>query len=320
MRTCILLLVLCISLPLHGAYLYKNGRFINTKRVATLSLEEHYQKGMNALQKKDWDEATTQFRIVVESFKDASLAQEARYFLGVALYERGDLDIAHDEFSLYLKASNAPSHFEDVYRYTLAIAEKLRTGTKKHMFGWESFPKWMSGKDLALELFDEISTALPHHELAAMALLGKASLLREREEFSQAIDTYEIVIRRFSKTSFALQSFQGIAESYVEAIKLEPQNVDAIALAEINVRESKLHFPQASEITLIEKKLKEMQEVYARALFETGQLYERMSEPKASALYYHAALSKYPSSEVALTCKERLAALSPDIKELNLGG
>jgi outer membrane protein assembly factor BamD (BamD/ComL family) len=315
-----LLFALCFSFPLQGAYLYKDGRLINKKNVATLSLEEHYQKGIDALKKKNWDEACSQFRIVVVSFEEASLAQDARYFLGVALYEKNELDLAHDEFSLYLKATNAPTHLEDVHRYLLAIAEKLKEGSKRHMFGRESFPKWMSGQDLAIEIFDEVSSALPHHELAAKALLLKASLLREMEEFSRAIDTYQVVIRRFSKTSFSLSAFVGIAESYVEAIKLEPQNIDAIALAEINVRESKQHFPQAKEISLIESNLKEMQEVYANALFETGQLYERMSQPKASALYYHTSVNKYPSSRVAPRCKERLVALAPDTKELNLGG
>jgi len=59
-----------------------------------------------------------------------------------------------------------------------------------------------------------------NHELAAVAILGKAELLRDMEQFSNAIDTYQSAIRRFPRSHHALQAFKGIAESYVEAIQL----------------------------------------------------------------------------------------------------
>lgn len=304
--------------PMHADYLFKNGRLINVKEVAKYSVEEHFQRGLDALKEKDWDKAQIQFRIVLINFEEASLALDAQYYLGVALYEKGELDIANAAFSTYLKKANTPTHLEDVHRYKLAIAQRFAAGERTHLFGWESCPRWASGKDDALEIFDEVASSLPNHELAAVALLGKAELLRDMEEFSRAIDTYQSAIRRFPLSPHALKAFQGIAESYVAAIKFEPQNIDAISLAEINVRECKSHFPQATELSYIEEKLKEMQEIYAKALYETGLLYERMSEPKASVLYYQMALTKYPSSAVALFCKERLEVLSSQIKELKL--
>lgn len=320
MRILVLLCVFCASAEVEAAYVLKNGHFINVNDVALFPVERHFEMGLDALKKKNWDEAQRQFRIVTISFENSSLALEAHYYLGVALYEKGELDIANDAFSCYVKKANSTAHFEDVQRYKLSIAEHLATGYKRHMFGWESLPRILSGKDEALEIFDEVSSSLPNHELAAVALTKKALLLREREEFANAIDAYQAVIRRFPRTSYALKAFQGIAESYVEEIKLEPHNVDALALAEINVKESKLHFPQALELQGIENCLKEMQEIYAKALFETGQLYERMSELKASALYYHAALAQYPSSNAAALCKERLERLAPQINELKLQG
>ena len=320
MKIIFFLIALCFISPIEATYLFKNGHFINVEEMATFSVEDHFQKGLDALKKQEWDTATTQFRIILLNFEDASLAVESQYFLGVALYEKGELDIANDAFSTYLKKANTPTHLEDVHRYKLSIAQKFAAGHKRHMFGWESMPRWASGKEEAIEIFDEVATALPNHELAAVAILEKAELLRQMEQFSNAIDTYQSAIRRFPRSPHALQAFKGISESYVEAIRLEPQNVDAIALAEINVRECKNHFPQATELSYIEEKLKEMQEIYAKALFETGQLYERMSEPKASALYYHMALTKYPTSSVATACKERLQSLSSQVKELKLNG
>ena len=321
MRIIVLLFVaLCTSAQVEAAYLFKNGRLVNEQDVATFPVERHFEMGLDALKKKDWDKAQRQFHIVIISFENSSLALEAQYFLGVALYEKGDLDIANETFSTYLKKINTPDHLEDVQRYKLSIAQRLAAGYKRHMFGSESLPRWMSGEDEALEIFDEVSSSLPNHELAAVALTEKASLLRQREEFPSAIDTYQAVIRRFPQSPYALKAFQGIAECYTEEIKLEPQNVDAIALAEINVKECKLHFPQATELRGVEDKLKEMQETHANALFETGQLYERMSELKAAALYYHAVIIQYPSSNPTAACKERLKVLTPQLKELKLQG
>ena len=151
---------LCVSAflwtaPLQGAYLFKNGHFINEKDIATKSVEEHYQDGIDALKAKQWQEAYGQFHIILVSFSQASLAQDAQYYSAVALYEMDDLDIANREFSTYLKKSNDPTHLEDVYRYKLSIAEKLSGGARTHLFGFDSLPKLQTDRSLALEIFED---------------------------------------------------------------------------------------------------------------------------------------------------------------------
>lgn len=318
-RVCLFVVGLLFMItPLQAAYLVKNGSFINTKYMATLSVEEHYQNGIDALKKKDWTGAIDQFRIVIVSFADSSLSTDARYFLGVALYEQNELDVANKEFSAYLEKDSAPTHLEDVYRYKLAIAEKLAQGQRRHLFGAESLPKLMTGRGIALEIFDEVASALPNHDLAALSLLGKAKLLQKREDFSLAIETYETAIRRFPASSFALDAYQGISSCYHERIRREPQNVDALALAEINVKEMKREFPQAKESAGIETHFLKMQEMYVKALYETGRLYERMSQPKAAVLYYSLATTKFPTSSVAQQSRERLKELSSYAEELHI--
>lgn len=316
---CCMVLMLASSATLESAYLFKNGRFNNVKNVATLSLEEHYQKGMDALKAKDWDGACAQFRIVTVSFEGSALAKEALYYLAVSLYEKGEVDLANSEFSGYLKKNNTPAHFEDIYRYKLAIALKLASGTRCHMFGYEAFPKIASGKDLALELFDEVASALPSHELAASALLGAAELLFVRKDFDKAIDTYQTAIRRFPCSVFALEAYQGISKCYRAQVRKQPQNVDALALAEINVRQLRKEFPQAKEVAALERQLETMGELHVESLYQTGLLYERKSCKRAAVLYYHLAASKAsPTSRVAEDCRKRMKDLSQYVDELHL--
>jgi outer membrane protein assembly factor BamD (BamD/ComL family) len=314
-----LIAVVCFcTQPLQAAYLFKNGHLINAKDIATKTVEEHYQNGLDALKTHNWNQAASEFRIVTINFPDASLTCEAFYYYGVALYELGEYDLADSQLKEYLLKNSSAEHLEDVYRYKLSIADKFAQGCKRHMFNSSSFPSIMSAEDLAEELYTEVSIALPNHALAAQALLGKAKLFFNEENFSQAADVYQTTIRRFPISQQALTAYQGIALCYMEQIKRQLQNLDLITLAEINCAQCKRDFPQAQENTALETSLKEMKDLYAKALFETGQFYERTKQPKASALYYHLSLSSFPESSVASMAKERLKDLSPYIEELHL--
>jgi TolA-binding protein len=313
---CVVVGVVCS--PLSGAYLFKDGQFIDAKNLATESIEAHFQRGLDALKLRKWNDACDQFHIVIASFEEASLAQEARYYLGVALYELGEFDLANDSLNEYLKKNNSPSHLEDVHRYKLSIAQKLAEGARRHPFGMQSLPRIMSGEELAVTIFDEVAAALPHHDLAAIALLGRATIQHNQELYLQAVETYQTVIRRFPESAFALKAFLGVTTSYEAALKREPQNVDVLALAEINYKEFCRVFPQAEEVKTVEMSVTKMQEIYSDALYQTGLLYERMSQPKSAVVYYSLAASKFPASEAAQRSRERMKELVSYANELGL--
>ena len=132
-----------------AAYMLKNGRLIDARDVAYLPAESHYNLGIDALKEKNWPEAVNQFRIITVSFPDTALANESFYYLGVAYYHTGDMDVANSMLSTYIKNNATPSHFEDVFRYKLAIADAFKSGAKRHMFGLEKFPRWLSAKEEA---------------------------------------------------------------------------------------------------------------------------------------------------------------------------
>lgn len=313
-----MLILFTLSTSLFGEYLFKNGHFYNTKDLATGTVEDHYQRGINALKAQHWQNAFQQFHIILISYPDASLAEEAQYYLGVCLYELNDLDISNTEFSTYLKKTNSTTHLEDVYRYKLSIAQKLSNGAYCHLFGYQSLPKIQTGRDVALEIYDEVASGLPNHDLAAKALICKGQLQKYEEQFSDAIETYQSAIRRFPGSSFALDAYQGISTCYIEEINRQPQNVDAITLAEINLKEFTKDFPQAQQLASVEDEVRQIKELYVKALHETAQLYERMSQPKAAVLYYHLALSKFPTSSIAPLCRERIKELAKYADELHL--
>lgn len=308
-----------LSCPLYAGYVFTNGQFINVKNQATTSVENHFEMGMAAFKKCQWAEVITQMNIVSINFPDHSLGMEALYYLGVAQYQLGDLDVANKTFNTYLRADQSKDHFGDLYRYKLSIAEKFAKGAKRPLFSLSWLPKWQTGHGLALTIFDEITAALPNHELAAVALLEKGALLCERTEFQDAEKTLQQVIKRFPLSNFSKQAFQQLALVLKTQSIKEPQNVDIIDLAEINKREFERAFGSSDKaFTEMQSSLTLMKEERARSLYETGQLYERMKNQKAAVLYYALVLDTLQETAVYSQCVERMKELKSYAEELHL--
>ncbi len=295
------------SLP--APYTLKNGKLYDQKYVAQHPIEEHWKNGLTALQEERWTDGEIQFKTIIASFPEASLTKEAHYYLAIALFNQNELDIANKELSDYLEIENHPRFYEEVFAYKLSIAQRLQNGERRHAFGSEKMPKIMTGRGIALDIFDEISSSLPNHELAAKALIGKAQLQIDREEHSKAIETYQTLTRRFPKTQFAIEGYQGINQVYLRQIELEPHNPDPLPLAELNIQKFRTEFPQEASLEEAQKTLLKMQEVAATGLLEIAEFYERTNKPNASIIYYKMAIQRYPETMIAKKCQKRLMEL-----------
>lgn len=313
--------IFCTGLlsPLQATYLFKNGRLIDLKDVADKSVQEHYNLGIQALKEEKWEDAISQFRIVTVSFPDTELAIVAYYYLGVAYYQDGDVDLANRNLSIYLQKQKNPTHYIETFQYKLAIANAFRKGAKKHLFDQETLPQLFSAYDEALAIYDEIINSLPNHELGAKALYSKAALQKQEHSFKASLESYQAVIKKFPKTEIACRSYIKIAKALFDESELELNNPDLLTTAEINLKKFTRDFPKAeSEIVKAKKYLHEMKELYATGLYEIGQFYERKSAPKASILYYHQAITQFPETKIAGECKDRLLALDEYAKEMKL--
>lgn len=297
----------CFSLD--AAWTIKNGKLVNADYVATLSDEEHYKLGMEALEQKDWKTAATNFQIVVTCFPKSLFAKDGNYYLGVALFHLQEFDFANDAFSHYISSLNHPQFFMQAIEYKYYIAESFRKGACRRFFNTKQLPKWASGKELALTIYDEVIAALPSHEFAVRSLYSKACLLLQMKQYRESIDALQLLVKRFPKHEFAPKSYLLITDIYQELGHVEFQNPDLLALAEINVRHFKARFPRDERVQDAEKAVLSIKEAYARGLYETGQFYERIEQKKASIIYYKNAISQFPETSIASLCEERLNCL-----------
>lgn len=302
-------------MSLFGAYVLQEGKLVNKEEVATMSVQEHYSAAMGALQKKKWDELVRHATIVTKNFESTPFAFEAYYYLGVGYFNQKEFEAANQAFSTYLKKQTTPKHFEEAIEYKFSIAEKFQKGAKKHVMGWRSLPKWIPAREEALAIYDEVITALPHHDLGAKALYGKGKLLLKDEDFKPSVETFQTLIRRFPKNALAASSYLAIGEVYLERCQTEYPDPDFLELAAINLRKFKQDFPGDGQIAAAETMFKKMQEIYATNLFETAQFFERTKKSQASVLYYTKVVSNYPDTECAILARKRLEVLQKDLQK-----
>jgi len=293
----------------HAAYQFKNGKLIKSEEVATMSVQEHHSAAMDAYQKQNWEEVIHHSAIVIKNFSSSPFAQEAYFYLGVGYFHTGEMEFANRFFTKYLKKQATPKNFEEAIHYKFKIAEQYHKGAKKHILGLENMPKWVPARDEAIAVYDEVITALPHHELAAHALFGKAKLLLKDEEFKSSIETYQTLIRRFPKHPLAAESYIGVGEVYLVEAQSEYPDQDFLDLAEINLRKFRHDFPGEEKVAVAEKMYGDMKEVYASDLYDTGRFYERTSKPQAAYIYYQRILAKYPETKVSGLVNKRLSRL-----------
>jgi outer membrane protein assembly factor BamD (BamD/ComL family) len=289
---------------------------VDRRDVATLSVQEHYEAGVEALKVENWKEATAQFRVVSASFPDTPFGKEATYYLGVAYTRVKEYEFANENLNLYLHEHPNGKHFEKCLEYKLHIADAFRQGARRHLFGLERLPKWLPAHKTALSIYDEVIDLAPAHSLAAKALYTKSQFLVSLRRYVEAVDAAQTFIHRFPKHELLPDAFLAISDAYLRHCEEERNNPDLLPLAKINLKRFKLQLPREDKTSIAEERLQEMREVYASGLFETGKFYEKIGKPSASVIYYLTALRKFPETNVAGDCKDRLVDLQDVAEEL----
>lgn len=306
-----LLFTTCLTASINAAE--TPDPMLSREVVATKDVDEHYQLACEAMDQENWYEAKRQFYIVSYNFPETAHGQHSIYLLGVSYFNLQEYDLANKAFSDYLVCMNNPPCFEQALEYKFTIANLFRDGARRHLFGSSRLPKWQTGYGIAKDIYDEIVASVPSHEMAAKALFSKGDMLRSHGEFRDSIEAYQMFIKRFPKHERASEAYAAISHAYLDLSRVEFQNPDILALAEINFRKFQADFPRDSHFDEIDHDVLQIKEVYANGLYETGYFYERINKPMASILYYEKAIQDFPDTQIAFSCRKRVEILSKHV-------
>jgi len=270
------------------------------------SVQEFYGYMQEAIDDGDWWSAIDYGQIVLYHFPDSPFGQEIPFFIGMAYLQLGQHELANESLSEYLRKSTSPKHFEEALDGKFAIAEFFREGGKKRLFGSHKMPAILPAREDALLIYEEIIASIPHHEMAAKALLGKAEIQAYDEDFRPSVETLQLLIRRFPKHELAAESYLRINQVYLSQAQTQQLDPDLLDLAELNLRKFKLAFPREPRLTEAEKALADIKELFAENLLETGEFYRKRKKTDASLIYFSKIVAKYPDSQAAVAAREYL--------------
>lgn len=274
------------------------------------SVQEFYSYMQEAMDEEDWWSAIDYGEIVLYNFPDSPFNQEIPFWMGTAYYRLEQYELANTALSDYLKQSTSPSHFGEAIEMKFAIAEFFREGGKKRLFGSHKLPAILSAKDDALKIYDEVIATLPHHELAAKSLLGKAKIQAEEGDFKPSVETLQLLIQRFAKQEFAADGYLEISRVYLGQSKEQHVDPNLLDLVGANYRKFQAAFPR-DDLRLKEANecITEMKELYASHLVETAQFFRKRHKSDASRIYLSTVVSKYPETQAADRAREMLENL-----------
>ena len=269
---------------------------------------EVYAEIMEVFQEQAWEDLIDISKEFIVTYPESSFIKEIYYVTGIAYFNLQDYEFANDYFTQYLKQS-APKHFEEAIYHKFLIAEQFRLGAKKRIFKWQKDPGYLSAKEDALLIYDEIVSTFPYHDLAAKALFGKALIQMENYDFTESIETFQQLIQKFPRHEYAIESYLEIGRVYLLKCQKEHLDPDLLDRAENNFSKFKKAFPGEERLKNAWKTLAEIKETFAQNLYETGRFYERTKKKGASVIYYAKVVSKFPNTKAAKLSQKRLDTL-----------
>ncbi len=270
------------------------------------SAQEFHSLLQQAIDEKNWWSVIDYADILSYHFPTNPFAQDSSFLIGEAYLQLDQPSLANQYFTVYLNQTNSPKHFEKAIEYKFHIAERFRQGEKKPLFNSHKGPKLLSTQDDALAIYDEILATLPHSEFAARALLGKAQIQKEQEDYKPSIETLDLLIRRFPKHDLAAAAY--LEKLNVYYMQCQGKSIDPaiLDLAELNIRKFKAAFPREERIKDAEKYLSKMEEIFAEHLLETGLFFKKTKKNPAAEIYFNKVISKFPKTTAATVAQKNL--------------
>lgn len=270
----------------------------------TNTAQDFYSNILKSYQKQDWRDVIFNAKCLVSYYPNSPFAIETSFYQGVAYFTLHDYDFANQAFTKYLKNETTPKFFDEAINYKYLIALKFQKGHKRHLMGSSRLPKWIPAREEALEIYDEIITTLPRHDLAAKSLYQKGKLLVSFHDYKASIDSYQTLIRRFPKHELAPDAFLGISDVYLKQCQQEFPDPDILDLVKVNLEKFQKSFPGEPRIKDAEKSLSDMRNYFAKDLYEIGDFYERTKKYDAAIIYYTTLVSQYPETKYAAKAKK----------------
>lgn len=259
-----------------------------------------FQKAESYEQAGKLRQARDAFRSIARSYPNTKVGAEAQYRVAQIRDREGDSRKAYDEYKTLITKYRSSPHFQSAIERQYAIAEQLRTGGRKGLFGVGAT---IQPTDLK-EMYDEIAEAAPYTRYAPLSLMAIGALNSKDGLKMEAINSYQSVVDNYRGTPFAkdaqfqIYKLRGEAAAHSNSPSEDRAQVDAgLDFLAQN--------PDDNRADIVKTSLEEIEERSLEKMLKTGKFYEETGNPK-SALVYYREIVKKPNSKYYAEASQRI--------------
>lgn len=300
----------CVSLPVRASFL---DNLFSSEEKQVLSAEQlssqegranaMLQKAMSQHQSGKARQARDTYRSLVKTYPRSEAASEAQ-FQYARIREAEDEKKAFEAYEELITKYPNSSKFSEALERQYAIAEKLGASDNKGFLGIGAAVQ----PSKLIEMYQAISEAAPHSELAPKSLLSKGKVERKSGDKVAAVNSFQSVVSRYPNSPFATEAQYQIYE--IRGVTAEDSFSPNQDRAQV---EAGLDFvsqnPEDERAQSIRTDLQMIEERSIEKLFTTGKYYEeKMKKPDAAKVYYREVV-KNPNTPYYAEAQQRLAAL-----------
>jgi len=222
-----------------------------------------------------------------------------------ALVARRDYDKAHKVLQAFLSEFGGMALTSEALRLEFVIAEAFLSGVKRKLWGI----RLLSGRDVALEILDEIAADYPESALAELALKAKADYFFEQGDHALAELEYGRTLREYPQSRYHRFCLRRSADSALASFAGIHYDATALAEAADRYREYRLRYPEAPDLADVERVLTTIPDLQAEKDYAISEYYERTGHLGSAVYYYRLVCKNWPETIAAAKAARRLELL-----------
>ncbi len=287
-----------------------NYSYLNPFAHKPASAEEHMKYANALLESGEVGAARKQFEIFVKRWPEDEGAAVAQKAVGDLFYQQGKHKKAFEAYELLIqKYYSGIRAYDSVLENQLAIADfETKRKRMSWVFGGYTAP------ERAIPYLESIVRNAPQWDRTPEMQYRIGRAYQKNDNYEMAIVAYTTVEYRYPDSAVAEVALFEKVLCLRELVLSTPYSLDLREQAEQAVRLFKAVYPESEHAFEVETFGKTLYDSAARAVYETGEFYERVPLPPrtdSARIYYEKVIELYGGTEYALLAAKRLKVLVP---------
>lgn len=256
-----------------------------------------------------------------------TVAAAGKYKKAARAFSRIEKKTPDDTVAAYAALAQADSyyqarkHFKAMDAYKHAINRYPQSGDYTHALDMlaviaEDFAQARTKgvfkgfhKKEARELYRQVISLAPFGDKAANHMLRLAELEREANEVNEAINTYQLILKRFAGTTYAGIARLELAQTFLNEAQRTRDTLRLAESAELYADQALRQDSNQPDALKIKRKV---EKIYAGYYHYLGEFYSGKAHynPRAATRYYSKVQKDYPETEKASDAQVQLTMLA----------